>query len=397
MTTACWDVLNQLQCVTIVCIGSRPGSDFLQSLFDSHPQVLTVDGTMYFHEFYEEATSIGGTAAPFARHHRLTEISLKDFFYEFAYKNLALFNTLYDNVDRKDRLGDQRNQHNEVDIDQFVAHATQLMDGIKPTRRNLMMAVYGGFALTRNEDLSRKRVLLHHVHHVRRLTMLREDFPDVKVIGAMRDPRAGYSSQILGWQRYSEDFLTPRLYAFVVRRILVEGEGLKTYPPEQIRANLLERLHAHPEQVLKNACRWLGIEFDPVLLRSTWSGKEWWGDALSVGIDTVFNPQMYEQSRKKWRERMSVTDQVIFSSLMRRKIFQYDYDRQYTGVFWMVLVPFLVLIPNRFERASLKKYLATREMHSILWWTFALFERYQSMYKKYLKTIFGREAVLDVL
>ena len=37
-----WELLNKLDIVTIVAMAPRPGVDFIHSLFDSHPQVLTL-------------------------------------------------------------------------------------------------------------------------------------------------------------------------------------------------------------------------------------------------------------------------------------------------------------------------------------------------------------------
>ena len=41
-----------------------------------------------------------------------------------------------------------------------------------------------------------------------------------------------------------------------------------------IRVNILERLHQNPEEVMRNMCIWLGIEFDPILLNPTVSGSQ---------------------------------------------------------------------------------------------------------------------------
>ena len=47
--------------VTIVATAPRPGVDFIQSLFDGHPQVLTFDGWLLFNTFYNDAVSLFGT------------------------------------------------------------------------------------------------------------------------------------------------------------------------------------------------------------------------------------------------------------------------------------------------------------------------------------------------
>ena len=395
--TSNWEILNKLKCVTIICIGSRPGSDFIHSLFDSHPQILSVDGPLHFHLFYQNSKSIWGTSAPFKSPRRVENVSPRDFYYEFAWRNLEKFNSRYDNIENKGALGADRKQYNSVDIDLFVKTAVELLGDRELNSRNGLLAAYGAMALVRGETLENKKVLLHHVHHFEKLPELYVDFPDLKVIGAMRDPRAGYVSQILGWQRYSPEFLDPNLTKYIVARILNEGATLNKYPGVDVRVNLIENLHRQPEKMLRNACQWLGIDFNDCLLKSTWYGKEWWGDALSVGIDKTFHPDMYEKSQKRWHEQLSWTEQVVWSSLMRKKILQYGYDRQYTEKKWLFLVPVLILIPLRFERFLLKKYIKTGQIKKIVQWFVSILKRYFWMYKKYFSIVFGQESVFEVL
>ena len=95
-----WKILNSLDIVTIVAVSQRPGTDFLQSLFDSHPQILTFDGWLNFHSFYNKAISIygtqnlvvGNTGVVLTNQNR--SIDPKDFFYEFAWNHLYKFNYL---------------------------------------------------------------------------------------------------------------------------------------------------------------------------------------------------------------------------------------------------------------------------------------------------------------
>ena len=57
------------------------------------------------------------------------------------------------------------------------------------------------------------------------------------------------------------------------------------------RVNVLERIHQSPEKILKNICNWLKIDFNQLLLKSTWNGKEWLSDSLSNDINETFNPK----------------------------------------------------------------------------------------------------------
>ena len=56
-----WRKLNNLEIVSFVAIAPRPGVDFIQSLFDSHSQILTFDGWLFYNDFYQSAISLWGT------------------------------------------------------------------------------------------------------------------------------------------------------------------------------------------------------------------------------------------------------------------------------------------------------------------------------------------------
>ena len=46
--------LNSLQPYVLITTG-RTGSDFIQSLLDSHTEVLTFNGSLWFHDFWHNA------------------------------------------------------------------------------------------------------------------------------------------------------------------------------------------------------------------------------------------------------------------------------------------------------------------------------------------------------
>jgi hypothetical protein len=92
-----WNHINNLPLVTLVVAASRPGSDFLHSLFDSHPEILTFDGSLPFDTFYDKAITIWGTKINMKIKQRLNTIPPSDFFYEFAWTHVHKFDSNYDN------------------------------------------------------------------------------------------------------------------------------------------------------------------------------------------------------------------------------------------------------------------------------------------------------------
>ena len=49
--------LESLSSCTLLTTG-RTGSDFLQSLLDSHPEVLTFNGRLAFHDFWKRSVCV---------------------------------------------------------------------------------------------------------------------------------------------------------------------------------------------------------------------------------------------------------------------------------------------------------------------------------------------------
>jgi hypothetical protein len=189
-----WEILDSLKVFTIVSIAPRPGTDFVHSLFDSHPEILTFDGWLLFHEFYNSCISINGTlsfafgvngSGKISSGHKFTKV--EDFFYEFAWRHLHKFDSRYDTLERKDKLGKERKLFNSVDIDTFVKNAVLLMKNRDLTSKNTLLATYGSFAISKGENLSKKTVLLHHVHLPEFIPELYKDFSDLKVIACMID------------------------------------------------------------------------------------------------------------------------------------------------------------------------------------------------------------------
>ena len=71
--------LSSLPVCTILTTG-RTGSDFLQSLLDSHPQVLTFNGILVFNLFWRNSICV-----------KAGEFSLLDFIEEFIGKHIEKY------------------------------------------------------------------------------------------------------------------------------------------------------------------------------------------------------------------------------------------------------------------------------------------------------------------
>ena len=221
----------------------------------------------------------------------LNKVDARNFFYEFAWKHIHKFDSSYDILEGKNKLGNDRIESNEVDIDIFVNNAVHLIGSNSFNRKNTLLAIYGAYALARGEDLSLKKILIHQLHQAPYVFSFADDFPKVKIIACMRDPRV-FGSQLETWKKHmSFSRSSIGVYYSVLKQLIDGVNPLLNLSNISIRVNVLERIHQSPEKILKNICNWLKIDFNQLLLKSTWNGKEWLGDSLSNDINETFNPK----------------------------------------------------------------------------------------------------------
>jgi hypothetical protein len=146
------------------------------------------------------------------------------------------------------------------------------------------------------------------------------DFPDLFFIAMTRDPRQDWTSrrklqaERLGrdlggipaisllinihlWSKHSDDL-----------RRLVGGIG-----EDHVRIIDLERLHVGNERILRSLCAWLGIDFHENLLRSTFNGRQWFGNTANAKQASAFNPGM---KRDTWRTELPPEDKQTIERLL---------------------------------------------------------------------------------
>ena len=390
-----WNALSSLKVVAIVAVSPRPGVDFFQSLFDGHKQIITFDGWLMFHEFYLRSYSIFGTTRLIAGETGINNgpglgnINARNFFYEFAWAHLYKFDSRYDELEAKNCLGKDRKEYNFIDIDIFVDHAVKLIKDNKMTSKNAFLATYGAFALARGENLFEKKIIAHQVHFAEHAVEVHRDFPKLKIIACVRDPRI-VATTISKWNKEIGLSKISILSAHSFFSRMVNGfDALNSMKSQNIKVNVLEELHNNPKLIMKNVCDWLSLDFNDILLKSTWNKKLWYGDILSSGIEKFFDPSRYEISQKKWDKDLSVIDKIVIESLMRKEIRLNKHVKDYSSFFWVLITPLLILFPTRYEVKFF--FLILKKQKFFLYKTLlkVVFARYYYSFRKIYKNIFN--------
>ncbi len=314
----------------------RTGSDFLQSLLDSHPQILTFNGHFaVYSEFFSQSlvfNAAGGRAVDAAD--------------EFIGKYLYKLVSRYDIQEAKDRLGENSDQSFSIDSVVFRQHLVGLMDGYVLNSKNFLLAIYGAYALCLGQDILKSRILFHHPHLDHELRLFLKDFPGPRLVFSTRDPRANFCSHVEHFRQY---YVTHdnQQHLFNCLKMMLEDSTLAVDLGMDYTAIRLEDLPR--EDVMRKFADWLGVDFSEYMLRSTWAALDWHGDRISK---KKFSAVGWSEKRTEngWQNRLGWCEQRVFNYIMHSRLKHYGYAFKPIGVIDSVLVFFLIPLPFKYER-----------------------------------------------
>ena len=304
------------------------------------------NGSLYFHTFWQGALSVQHSAEP----------NLSDLLDEFIGAHLKAFKSRYEPSERKDKLGETRDESIDVDTTIFKNHIIGLLTGQSITSKNVMVAIYVAYELCLERDLSCKKLFFHHIHHVRKIPDYMQDFPDSKIICMTRDPRALYVSGVENWRGYQRAADHPSFPQYILWRAVDECLPLEIYNDGRLGMLKLEDLAK--EETLHEVCNWLGISFDPCMKETTWNGKRWWGDVISEN-------QILESERgfsktiisNKWEKKLNWLERGVLNYLLIDILEWCGYSCQRRdGFLFGMFFAVSILLPTRYER----RYLSPR-------------------------------------
>lgn len=325
--------LIKLPACTLLTTG-RTGTDFLQSLLDSHPDVLTFNGALFFHDFWNSSLCVGAGT-----------FDIRDLVEEFIGKHIERLKSRYDAIDGKDRLGENYNQSINIDLDRFKSEIVRLINSKEVSSRNFMLAVYGAYSLCLGQDLSKKKILFHHIHHAEKLDDFLKDFPDSKIISMTRDPRANFVSGVEHWRKYQPATDQGAHLYYYINRILKDAVPLGKYGNRYIVIRIEDLGN---DNLLKQLSNWLGISYDECMKKSTWGGLIWHGDRLSEKKkkEIGWSKDILDNN---WEKKLSNMDKYVLNYIMFYRLKYYNYPYKRIGFLDSIIVLFLIFFPLSYE------------------------------------------------
>lgn len=309
----------------------RAGSLFIQSLFDGHPDVLTLPhfGSLYS-KLPEMTTGI--------------ERAVDDFIADYP----AIFDTArgyFGNVGVtvSGKFGPRGDEDLFVDRNIFKKTLLNLADGLlenkRPaSRKDLFALIHLAYALClRDFDVSEIKYIFYHPHTNDEWGILLRDYPRLYFIAMTRDPRQDWAS----WKKLHairmgrEASNIPPICLFLSeyklsRNCRTLGDLIGKLEQDHVRIIDLEQFHVMNRAAMRYLCGWLNVAFGECLMQSTFNGRQWSGNSKDLVRSTSFNPEMKLAS---WREELSgfeknFIDRLLFGTI---RFLRYEADGKKNG------------------------------------------------------------------
>ena len=259
--------------IVVLISGGRTGSDFFQSLLDGHPEISQFPGIFFFDEFLLKLQ----------REKNIEKIA--NIFVE-NYKHF--FDSRLNLRERHNMLGDDRNDFFIINANLFKNFFIDLMKNKNLNQENILKSLNLAYSQASGEDITKKKILLLHLHHFEKIKPI--VILDFDIIYTTRDPLANYTSIVKNWYRYKEGkYISPWSYYFHMKRLV---NGLYELNKYQKKTHIiqLENLHTKNIKVMEDFCNLFDISYNETMKKSTYHGKKWWGDELSVKFLSGVNP-----------------------------------------------------------------------------------------------------------
>jgi hypothetical protein len=295
-----------------LCHCSRSGSLLLASYFDGHPDVVTLPLLCgeHLYRFYDE----------------YAQVSL--------WEQLLVFPTFAATVNSL-----------EADLFQTVApadyyaavRALQECHGERPgaeggRRRQFFQFVHAAFAVACGRAPANAAPLMLYAQHWRDQSLARrfvEDFPQGKFVHTIRDPITSIDSwfdrttdlhlaEDGGHPELSAQYLNPAASAILS---FLEWDRPHTGFAATSRAVRFEDMHLAPEALMRRLANWLGIEFAPILLQSTWNNRPY---VVKSGGVSWCGPNPANARRRS--RNFNGADRLLMFALLHENFSRWNYD-----------------------------------------------------------------------
>lgn len=357
--------LENVQMVGLVeCSGT--GTKVLQSILDGHPEILSIPSypMVYFYPHWQDWTS----QAP--------DITWKELLELFCTKHASVLDsTQIPGFNGLNNIGDNQNESLKIDEDIFKKSFLDFTKESAIDSKTMLLAIHYSFAKAINQNLEPVKIIIYHLHNDIYLAPLKKDFPDMKVIGMYRDPRANSITRAEAAFKVDQaklsftDCFLHRKFVFANHSLYCFHNifNINSYADNK---NIIiikhEDLYYHLNDILKHLINWLNISYHENLESMTFAGKKWWGDKVyGKKLENKVSASVVSDS---WKNKLTSFEIFLIEATAFELLHNYNYPRLFfnDSKFDRLKSFVFAFLPMRLERQTFNEYFQMNNIHQYI-------------------------------
>lgn len=320
--------LDDIDEVVSIYFYGRSGSLFLQSLLDSHPNILMIPGD-YIRFYYWFWNSLDPKL-----NNRLDKNNVMDVFsqiFPFIFNSDSISGVFANSGYGGDfgirlgfnLMGEKQNKKLGINRDKFICELNKIFEDRKYiTRKEFFKAIHIAYfySLGRKYTFNRQPIIVYfpHIANPDEPIELLRDFPHTKRICMVREPVQSLGSLINTYRRVCNISIEQMLY--ILRPALYAGiTNMEEYLSCAIK---LEDIHTKSRPTLEKICKFINIPWNDSLMESTFDGLKWWNGKNSDRING-FNIKVIN---RKHEDLFTDFDRERLKALLFRKYKTWEYE-----------------------------------------------------------------------
>ncbi len=337
--------MKQLNVISISHV-MPSGSVFLHSLFDSHPEVVTMPG--------------------------YTDIfSIFNYSFDTPKKALELFNKynpdFYDTSSQTiakpgygglDTLGETANEGIITPEKEFKLHFLNCISNNELTPKNIILSIHYAYAKSHDLDIHDRKVIVMHPHYHDKAIFLHGIFGNTKCIVTVRHPVQTYFSCIK--RTVDKAKIRGKCFNHASSYLYRESIGVAPLIDNNIKLKIvrIEDFEDNIEFIMRHLCKFIGIKYNGVLAQSTFGSKKYWG------ANPLYKVNAFSSSRHKSRNKITYVEENIFYLAFKKYCDSLGYElikpKKYLSFFCI----FTVFFPMKYDIYWLKNNFFMSKNHS---------------------------------
>ncbi len=298
--------------ILVLLAGPGSGSKLFQGYLDGHSQILMTPGyiLMYFYPHWDK--------------HLVKEKNWKVILNKF----LKLHPSILDTSKMKGgdflyNLGNKKKDKITISKKKFISKVLNFLSGEEINSKNFFLAIHLAYAKCIGENLSKKKILVYHMHVCWYLKKFCKDFGNIKIISMVRELKSNIPNRVVTLENPNLIHLNPtdqiffktRSYKNIIFEDFYSLDFLKKFDKCEHRVIKHEDLLIRKYSVLKNLCKYIDIRFENILKKSTankiqWNYKHAKNTKLKDGVAThitKYNANNFFRHELHWINYLSLT------------------------------------------------------------------------------------------